>query len=229
LKAPINIAIDGHSSTGKSTLAKALAQALGFRYIDSGAMYRAVTLYALQNSLLQDGLNEKVLIRELDKISIDFQNSDGKNQTLLNGKVVEEKIRGMEVSNSVSFISRVKAVRKKLRELQREMAKKGGVVMDGRDIGSAVLPEAELKIFMTADPEIRAQRRYDELKAKEQSVSLEEVRKNITDRDKLDSSRKENPLVKVEDARELDNSNISQEDQVKIALNWAREVIESRQ
>jgi len=229
LKAPINIAIDGHSSTGKSTLAKALAQALGFRYIDSGAMYRAVTLYALQNSLLQDGLNEKALIRELDKISIDFQNSDGKNQTLLNGKVVEEKIRGMEVSNSVSFISRVKAVRKKLRELQREMAKKGGVVMDGRDIGSAVLPEAELKIFMTADPEIRAQRRYDELKAKEQSVSLEEVRKNITDRDKLDSSRKENPLVKVEDARELDNSNISQEDQVKIALNWAREVIESRQ
>ena len=229
MKAPINIAIDGHSSTGKSTLAKALAQALGFRYIDSGAMYRAVTLYALQNSLLQDGLNEKALIGELDKISIDFQNSDGKNQTLLNGKVVEEKIRGMEVSNSVSFISRVKAVRKKLRELQREMAKKGGVVMDGRDIGSAVLPEAELKIFMTADPEIRAQRRYDELKAKEQSVSLEEVRKNITDRDKLDSSRKENPLVKVEDARELDNSNISQEDQVKIALNWAREVIESRQ
>jgi len=226
LKAPINIAIDGHSSTGKSTLAKALARELGFRYIDSGAMYRAVTLYALQNGLLKGGLNEDGLIRELDNVSIDFQNKGGQNQTLLNGKIVEEKIREMDVSNSVSLISRVKAVRKKLRELQREMAMKGGVVMDGRDIGSAVLPDAELKIFMTADPEIRAKRRFDELKAKGQSVSLEEVIKNITDRDNLDSTRKENPLIKVEDARELDNSHLSQDEQVNTALNWAREIIE---
>lgn len=226
---PINIAIDGHSSTGKSTLARALARELGFRYIDSGAMYRAVTLYALENRLLENGLNEEALIKELDKISIDFQNSDGKNLTLLNGKVVEEKIREMDVSNSVSLISRVKAVRKKLRELQREMAMKGGVVMDGRDIGSAVLPDAELKLFMTADPEIRAKRRYDELKAKGQSVSLEEVRKNISERDHLDSTRKENPLIKVDDAKELDNSHLSEQEQVNIVLNWAREIIESRQ
>jgi cytidylate kinase len=225
----INIAIDGHSSTGKSTLAKALARELGFRYIDSGAMYRAVTLYALQNGLLKDGLNEDGLIRELDNIAIDFQNKDGQNQTLLNGKVVESEIRGMDVSNSVSLVSKVSAVRKKLRELQQEMAEAGGVVMDGRDIGSAVLPQAELKIFMTADPEIRAQRRFEELKAKGQSVSLEDVQKNISERDHLDSSRKENPLIKVDEAKELDNSHLSQQEQVNIALNWAREIIESRQ
>lgn len=225
----INIAIDGHSSTGKSTLAKALARELGFRYIDSGAMYRAVTHYTLQNGLLKDGLNEDGLIRELDNISIDFQNQDGQNQTLLNGKVVESEIRGMEVSNSVSLVSKVSAVRKKLRELQQEMAEAGGVVMDGRDIGSAVLPQAELKIFMTADPEIRAQRRFEELRAKGQSVSLEEVQKNISERDHLDSSRKENPLIKVDEAKELDNSHLSQQEQVNIALNWAREIIGSRQ
>jgi len=229
LKESINIAIDGHSSTGKSTLAKALARKLGFRYIDSGAMYRAVTLYAIQNNLFEKGLDEKRLVNHLKDIQIDFRNANGKNETILNGEVVEEKIRGMAVSNSVSLISKVKAVRKKLRDLQQGMANKGGVVMDGRDIGSAVLPDAELKIFMTADPEIRARRRFDELKAKGQSVSLEEVRKNITDRDKLDSTRKENPLVKVDDARELDNSNLSQKDQVKIALKWAQEIIESRQ
>lgn len=224
----INIAIDGHSSTGKSTMAKALARELGFRYIDSGAMYRAVTLYALQNGLFENGLNEDGLIGELDNISINFQNKEGKNQTLLNGEVVENEIRGMDVSNAVSLVSKISAVRKKLRELQQEMAKSGGVVMDGRDIGSAVLPNAELKIFMTAEPEIRAQRRYEELKAKGQSVGLEEVRKNISERDYLDSSRKENPLIKVADARELDNSHLSQPEQVNIALNWAREIIESR-
>jgi len=210
-------------------MAKALARELGFRYIDSGAMYRAVTLYALQNGMLEDGLKEDDLIRELDNISINFQNKDGQNQTLLNGKVVEDEIRGMAVSNSVSQVSKVSAVRKKLRELQQEMAESGGVVMDGRDIGSAVLPDAELKIFMTANPEIRAQRRYDELKSKGQPASLEEVRKNITERDHLDSSRKENPLVKVDEAKELDNSNLSQQEQVNIALNWARQIIESRQ
>ena len=225
----INIAIDGHSSTGKSTLAKALAKELGFRYIDSGAMYRAVTLYAIQNGLLEDGLNEEALIRELDHISIHFHNKDGMNQTLLNDKVVEDDIRGMKVSNSVSLVSKVRAVRKKLRELQQAMAQSGGVVMDGRDIGSAVLPNAELKIFMTADPKIRAQRRYAELKSKGQSVSLEEVIKNISDRDHLDASRKENPLIKVEEAKELDNSHLSQEEQVNIALGWAQNLIESRQ
>jgi len=225
LKKPINIAIDGHSSTGKSTLAKALATELGFRYVDSGAMYRAVTLYALRNGLLKNELNEKGLIEQLDNIHIDFQNKDGKNQTVLNEEVVEDEIRGMNVSNSVSLVSRISTVRKKLRELQQDMAKKGGVVMDGRDIGSAVLPDAELKIFMTADPEIRAERRYNELKSKGQSVSFDAVRKNITERDHLDSIRKESPLIQLPDAKELDNSKLSQEEQIEMALNWARRLI----
>lgn len=225
MKKPINIAIDGHSSTGKSTLAKALATELGFRYVDSGAMYRAVTLYALRNGLLKNELNEKGLIEQLDNIHIDFQNKDGKNQTVLNEEVVEDEIRGMNVSNSVSLVSRISVVRKKLRELQQDMAKKGGVVMDGRDIGSAVLPDAELKIFMTADPEIRAERRYNELKSKGQSVSFDAVRKNITERDHLDSIRKESPLIQLPDAKELDNSKLSQEEQIEMALNWARRLI----
>lgn len=225
MKKPINIAIDGHSSTGKSTLAKALATELGFRYVDSGAMYRAVTLYALRNGLLKNELNEKGLIEQLDNIHIDFQNKDGKNQTVLNEEVVEDEIRGMNVSNSVSLVSRISTVRKKLRELQQDMAKKGGVVMDGRDIGSAVLPDAELKIFMTADPEIRAERRYNELKSKGQSVSFDAVRKNITERDHLDSIRKESPLIQLPDAKELDNSKLSQEEQIEMALNWARRLI----
>ena len=225
MKKPINIAIDGHSSTGKSTLAKALATELGFRYVDSGAMYRAVTLYALRNGLLKNELNEKGLIEQLDNIHIDFQNKEGKNQTVLNEEVVENEIRGMNVSNSVSLVSRISTVRKKLRELQQDMAKKGGVVMDGRDIGSAVLPDAELKIFMTADPEIRAERRYNELKSKGQSVSFDAVRKNITERDHLDSIRKESPLIQLPDAKELDNSKLSQEEQIEMALNWARRLI----
>jgi len=229
LKKPINIAIDGHSSTGKSTLAKTLAQKLGYRYIDSGAMYRAVTLYALRNNFLENGLDEKGLINKLDDISIDFQNVNGKNQTILNGEVVEDEIREMKVSNRVSQVSKVRAVRKKLRDLQQQLAKKGGVVMDGRDIGSAVLPEAELKIFMTANPKIRAQRRFDELNQKGLSVSFEEVERNISERDDLDSSRKENPLIQVEDARELDNSNISETEQIAIALEWAKDVILNQQ
>lgn len=226
---PINIAIDGHSSTGKSTMAKALAKELGFRYIDSGAMYRAVTLYAIRSGFLKNGLDEEELVANLDEIHIDFQNDQGKNQTVLNGQMVEDEIRSMEVSNAVSEVSKIPEVRKKLRILQQDMAKKGGVVMDGRDIGSAVLPDAELKIFMTARPDVRAQRRYDELKSKGQVLSLEEVRKNIEHRDKLDSSRKENPLIQTDDARVLDNSNLSQEDQLTMALNWVKETTQNLQ
>lgn len=222
----INIAIDGYSSCGKSTLAKGMARALGYSYIDSGAMYRAVTLYAFQNGCIEDSkLDEKCLLDKLEDITIDFQNLSGRNTTRLNGTVVEEEIRKMEVSSMVSQVSRLKDVRAKLRVMQQDTARYGGVVMDGRDIGSAVLPLAELKIFMTAEKEVRAMRRFEELAEKGEKTSLEKVRENLQKRDYLDTTRKENPLVQVADARLLDSTKMTEKEQLNKALDWARELI----
>lgn len=213
------IAIDGHSSCGKSTVAKDLARLLTIAYIDTGAMYRAVTLYALQNNLIKDGkIDEEGLKSSLNDIDIRFRTnlSKGTNDTWLNGKRVEEEIRNLEVSNNVSPVSALGFVRKRLVELQQLMGEKGGVVLDGRDIGTVVFPDADLKIFMTAEPEIRAQRRFDEMKAKGQNPSFEEVLKNVQDRDQMDSTRKESPLKQADDAVVLDNSHLSPKEQ----LDW---------
>ncbi len=222
----INIAIDGYSSCGKSTLAKGLARALGYTYIDSGAMYRAVTLYAMQHGFVENGeLDEGGLLKNLNQITVDFENVNGLNSTRLNGKIVENEIRNMKVSSMVSPVSRLKSVRKKLRLMQQDVARFGGVVMDGRDIGSAVLPLAELKIFMTADKDIRAMRRYEELTEKGETLTLEEVRENLDKRDFLDTTRKENPLIQVPDALLLDNTKLTEKEQLNIALNWAKDLI----
>lgn len=203
-----------------------MARALGYTYIDSGAMYRAVTLYAMQNGFVENGeLDEGGLLKNLNQISIDFDNVDGLNSVCLNGKVVETAIRNMEVSSMVSPVSRLKGVRKKLRVMQQDVARFGGVVMDGRDIGSAVLPFAELKIFMTADKDIRAMRRYEELTEKGETLTLEEVRENLEKRDFLDTTRKENPLIQVPDALLLDNTKLTEKEQLNIALQWAKDLI----
>ena len=203
-----------------------MAKALGYAYIDSGAMYRAVTLYALDQNLITDGeVNVAELENQLDAISVDFTNNNGLNTTLLNGQDVENDIRNMEVSSMVSQVSRIKKVREKLRYMQQDSARYGGVVMDGRDIGSAVLPFAELKIFMTADTDVRAMRRFEELAAKGETITLEEIRENLEKRDLLDTTRKENPLVQVADARLLDTTDLTEMEQLNVALNWAKELI----
>lgn len=212
------IAIDGHSSCGKSTVARDLARILGIAYIDTGAMYRAVTLFALQNQLIRDGeIDEEGLQKALDQIDIQFRPNPetGNNDTYLNGKNVETEIRRLDVSNHVSQVSSLGFVRQKLVELQQQMGKKGGVVLDGRDIGTVVFPNADLKIFMTASPEIRAQRRYDEMKEKGETPSFDEVLKNVEERDHIDSTRKESPLKKASDAVVLDNSYLNREEQLK--------------
>ncbi|MGB6036737.1 MAG: (d)CMP kinase [Cryomorphaceae bacterium] len=217
----INIAIDGYSSCGKSTLAKSLAKALGYSYIDSGAMYRAVTLFAIRNKLTSDGeINENGLIESLSSIEVDFVNKNRVNTTRLNEQEVEDEIRTLEVSSLVSQVSRIPEVREKLRVMQQKAAKNGGVVMDGRDIGSAVLPDAELKIFMTADPEVRVERRYAELLAKGEELTREQVRENLTHRDKMDTSRKENPLIQPDDALVLDNTDITEMEQFELVMGW---------
>jgi cytidylate kinase len=224
----INIAIDGYSSCGKSTLAKALAKELNYSYVDSGAMYRAITLYAINAELAKDGeVDRHGIVNALDHIDVDFVNNEGVNTVRLNGVEVEGEIRSMSVSNLVSQVSRIAEVREKLRLMQQDFSERGGVVMDGRDIGSAVLPNAELKIFMTADKSIRTQRRYDEMMAKGTKTTLEEVRKNIEERDHIDTTRKEDPLVMVPDARILDNSDLSESEQLEIAIKWAHEIIHS--
>ena len=219
----ITIAIDGYSSCGKSTLAKSLASQLKYTYVDSGAMYRAITLFALENGFASNNhVDKAALVAELQNVRIDLQyNAEIERvTTFLNGKNVEEEIRTMRVSEVVSFVSVIKEVRAKLRAMQQELGKRGGVVMDGRDIGTAVFPNAELKIFMTASPEVRARRRYDELKAKGKQVSLDEVRANLVSRDKEDTSRKENPLIKADDALVLDNSDLTMQEQLDWALSW---------
>ena len=209
-------------------MAKALAKALDYAYIDSGAMYRAVTLFAMRKGLIKDGhLDEKELIDSLDEIEIDFISKAGVNTTRLNQEEVEKEIRTMEVSSMVSQVSRLAEVREKLRVLQQKAADNKGVVMDGRDIGSAVLPDAELKIFMTADRSVRVRRRFSELIAKGHEITREEVRTNLMKRDKLDTERKENPLVQTPDARLLDNTDLTEKEQLHLALEWATSLIEA--
>ncbi len=224
----IIIAIDGYSSCGKSTLAKQLAKALNYIYIDTGAMYRAVTWYALQHNLFKDKqLLKAELINNLDRINVSFTHNTTSNtsETFLNKKNIEKQIRGLEVSNLVSKIAQVKEVRTKMVELQQKLGQEKGIVMDGRDIGSVVFPNAELKIFMTANYKIRAKRRFEELKAKGNIITFKEVLNNISSRDNDDSSRTENPLIQVADAIVIDNSEITQDEQFKLALNLAKSKI----
>ena len=213
----IIIAIDGHSSCGKSTFAKAIAARLGYIFIDTGAMYRAVTLYAQENGAIQNGIvDEERIEAMLSDIAIDFRfNAErGASDIYVNGDLVEGKIRTIEVSNSVSTVSSIGAVRKMLVAMQQQMGRKGGVVMDGRDIGTVVFPDAELKIYMTADAMVRAERRFKELSAKGDNVTLAEVYENVVSRDKADMSRAISPLRKADDAIVLDNSHMSVEEQM---------------
>lgn len=209
----ITIAIDGFSSCGKSTMAKDLAKEIGYIYIDSGAMYRAVTLYCLRNNLFNDdgGIDAVALEKHIGDIKISFRLNDitSRPETLLNGENVETEIRTMEVSSKVSIVAALGFVREALVKLQQEMGKNKGIVMDGRDIGTVVFPDAELKIFVIASAEIRAKRRYDELTAKGQTVSYEEILANVVERDRIDQTREVSPLRKADDAIVLDNSDMS--------------------
>ena len=208
----ITIAIDGHSSCGKSTMAKALAREVGYVYVDTGAMYRCVTLYALRHGLFTDeGIQEEALRKAMPEIQITFRfNAEkGRPDTYLNGELVEDLIRSMEVSNHVSPIATLGFVREAMVAQQQQMGKDKGVVMDGRDIGTVVFPDAELKIFVTASAEVRAQRRYDELKGKGMEADYEEILKNVQERDYIDSHRAVSPLRKADDAIELDNSHMT--------------------
>ena len=218
----IIIAIDGHSSCGKSTVAKEIALKLNYIFIDTGAMYRAVTLYCLRNNLIYNGLVDVPKLREnLDKIKVYFRFNPqtSHNDIWLNGENVEEEIRLLEVSQNVSPVAAVAEVRHLLVALQQEMGKSKGIVMDGRDIGTVVFPDAELKIYMTAQPDVRAKRRYDELIAKGEQVSFEEIKANIIERDRYDENRKESPLRRAEDAIILDNSFMTREEQLDWVLN----------
>ena len=225
----IIIAIDGHSSCGKSTMAKSLARKLKYIYIDSGAMYRAVTLYALRNGLISNGIPDiPKIIDELKNIKITFQWNEAteKNTTFLNGENIED--RQLEVSQNVSPVSTIADVRKEMVKQQRENGKNKGIVMDGRDIGTVVFPDAELKIFMTASPEIRAQRRFLELKEKGQEVDFDEILKNVLSRDKIDSTREVSPLKKADDALVLDNSNLTRKEQLQWALEKVKKITEEK-
>ena len=222
------IAIDGHSSCGKSTVAKDLAKKINYTYIDSGAMYRVVTLFAMRNNLVNnDKIDENKLHHLIDQISISFQYNDEKqrHETYLNGELVEDEIRSLDVSNNVSLIAKIKFVREKMVAFQRELSKEGGVIMDGRDIGTVVFPNAELKIFMTADVEVRAIRRYKELKDKGEDVSLDDIRENVKKRDFIDENRDESPLRKAEDAIVLNNSKLSKEEQLDWIIEKMNEVV----
>ncbi len=225
----ITIAIDGYSSTGKSTMAKQLAKSLGYIYVDTGAMYRAITLYALNKGYIgPDGAAPQKLVKDLPDIFLEFRfnKEAGFAEMYLNGQNVEKEIRTIEVSQYVSQIAVIKEVRQKLVLLQKEMGKNKGLVMDGRDIGTVVFPEAELKIFMTAGPDIRASRRYEELRARGNNVTYEEVLKNVEERDYIDSNREFSPLRKAADAVELDNSHLTHQEQFNRALAMAKRIIE---
>lgn len=220
----IIIAIDGYSSCGKSTLAKQLAKQLGYRFIDTGAMYRAVALYLLRHQI--DIHHPKMVARALPYIQINFtyDAETQTQQTLLNGENVEQEIRiNPRVAGVVSDVSAISEVRRFLVKQQQEMGKEKGIVMDGRDIGTVVFPEAELKIFVTAQPEIRAQRRLDELKSKGQHTTAEEVLANLEKRDRIDSTRADSPLKKAADAIELDNSHLSREQQFELVMTWVNQ------
>ncbi len=230
MKNKLIIAIDGHSSCGKSTLAKDLAKHFRYKYIDTGAMYRAVTLYVIENKLFEA---KKINVQELHqafkegkvKIGFQYNTETKKSETLLNKKNIETEIRGIEVSNLVSPVSVIPFVRHELVALQREMGKNGGIVMDGRDIGTNVFPNADLKIFLTADAKIRAERRFKELTLKGQNVSYEEILQNVQERDHIDSTRETNPLKQAEDAVLLDNSQITIEEQLNNAIQLVNNIL----
>ena len=208
----ITIAIDGHSSCGKSTMAKDLAREVGYVYVDTGAMYRSVTLFALRNGLFTaDGIDEETLRQRMPeiKISFKFNAETGRPDTYLNGELVEQEIRTMEVSNHVSPIATLGFVREAMVAQQQQMGKDKGVVMDGRDIGTVVFPDAELKVFVTASARVRAQRRYDELQAKGMPADFDDILKNVEERDYIDSHREESPLRQADDAILLDNSEMT--------------------
>ena len=214
----LTIAVDGFSSCGKSTFAKALAARFGYVFVDTGAMYRAVTLFALENGAIRSGIvDEEALVALLPKIDIVFRFNPkrGASDIYVNGDLVEGKIRTIEVSNCVSGVSSVGEVREKLVAMQQQMGRNKGIVMDGRDIGTVVFPDAEIKLFMTADPTVRAQRRYDELTAKGDKVSLAEIEDNVRSRDIADQNRAISPLRKADDAVVLDNSYMTIDDQMK--------------
>lgn len=221
----ITIAIDGYSSCGKSTMAKQLAEKLNYLFVDSGAMYRAVTLYLLEHKVRIDDIS--AVEHALNDIEIKFieNTASGKFETFLNGKNVEQKIRKPEVSNWVSPVSTIKAVREKLVAIQKSLGTQGGIVMDGRDIGTVVFPNAELKIFMTASAEVRAARRLNELKQKGIESTFEEVLQNLQTRDDIDSNRKESPLTRADDAIVLDNSILTEAEQLDLVYDWALQKI----
>ena len=218
----IIIAIDGFSSCGKSTFAKAIAARLGYIFIDTGAMYRAVTLHALEHGAIRSGIvDEEAVVKLLGETAITFRFNPerGASDIYVNGDLAEGKIRTIEVSNCVSRVSAIPEVRRKLVAMQQEMGRRRGVVMDGRDIGTVVFPDAELKLFMTADPAVRACRRYKELTGKGMSVTMEEVERNIRERDKADMSRAVSPLRQADDAIVLDNSHMSVDEQMAWFMN----------
>jgi len=227
LEQKINIAIDGHSSCGKGTLAKNLAKELDYLFIDSGAMYRAITLYMLNEGLTLEEVAEDPAVLGNIKITFEYEPEKSFFETHLNGVNVETEIRSMRISKFVSPVSALPVVRDFLVVQQKKIGENKGVVMDGRDIGTVVFPDAELKIFMTASPEIRAKRRYEELQKKGVFVNYQEVLHNIKERDHIDSTRDTSPLAKAEDAITLDNSAMSKDEQARLSLSWARGVIKS--
>lgn len=219
------IAIDGHSSCGKSTIAKQLAKELSIAYIDTGAMYRCVTLYALRHGMINNAtVNTNAIIADLDKIDISFAANPQtkRNETYLNGENVEDEIRGMAVSQNVSPVAAIPEVRRALVDRQRTIAASKSVVMDGRDIGTVVFPNADLKLFITASDEVRAQRRFDELTAKGETVNFNDILANVRERDRIDSTRAESPLRKADDAILIDNSNLTREEQFNKIMQLVR-------
>lgn len=225
-KKKINIAVDGFSSSGKSTIAKGLAKELGYTYIDSGAMYRAVALFAIKrNWITKDNIDEESLKKQISDIKIRFKpNINGGQDTFLNDENVEKEIRSLEVANGASRVSTLGFVRRELVRQQQEMGKDKGIVMDGRDIGTVVFPDAEMKLFLTTSPAIRAKRRFDEMIARGDEAVYEEVLENVKERDLRDTTRTESPLIKADDAIELDNSEIGIEEQLKWALNMFNKI-----
>ena len=230
-KKKINVAIDGTSSSGKSTMAKALAKSVGYTYIDTVAMYRSVALFCLRHGLITDGkVDVERLLPMLPDINISFKIEDGKQITYLNGENVENEIRGLEVSNNVSLVAAIAEVRHAMVRLQQEMGKNKGVVMDGRDIGTVVLPDAEIKLYVTTSPEIRAKRRFDEMRAKgDTSVTLDDIIANVKMRDHLDTTRKESPLRKADDAVEVDSGKFATaEEQIAWAVDYFHQFMQGK-
>lgn len=227
----INVAIDGTSSSGKSTMAKALAKSVGYTYIDTGAMYRSVALFCLRHGLITDGkVDVERLLPMLPDINISFKIEDGKQITYLNGENVENEIRGLEVSNNVSLVAAIAEVRHAMVRLQQDMGKNKGVVMDGRDIGTVVLPDAEIKLYVTTSPEIRAKRRFDEMRAKgDTSVTIDDIIANVKMRDHLDTTRKESPLRKADDAVEVDSGKFATaEEQIAWAVDYFHQFMQGK-